>query len=98
MATIRKDQVGAVYAHAHGTTYRLWAGDTVPPGVDIDPRFLDGVPTQEPTSPSTTRVKTPAGNASREAWAEFLTTQGITYSTADKQKDLRALWADHTAD
>lgn len=99
MATIRKSQIGVVYVHVHSVTYRLRAGEEVPSGADIDPRFLEGAAsTVAGEKPGSEEAEAPAGNASRGAWAEFLTAQGIAFPADAKQKDLRALWAAHSTD
>lgn len=41
-------------------------------------------------------VEEPAGNASTEAWREFLTTNGVDFPAEAKRAELKQLWDAHT--
>lgn len=95
MVKIRDDLEGVVYPYtSDGITLgiALRAGDDVPAGVVVGEHLLAAGATEEPESDGA-----PKGNASREAWAEYAESLGIDVPQDAKQKDIRALVAEHQA-
>lgn len=82
MAKIREDLIGSVLLPSGAV---LFAGDVVPDGETVgdhvtaqDEPSEDGVPQE------------PAGNASREAWADYARSLSLEVAEGEKREDIRS--------
>ena len=90
MTKIREDLTGSVILRA-GLILR--AGDVVPDGYTVGDHVLAQGPdpeetTAEETGPGQDEAR-PAGNASRDVWADYARSLGLEISEDDKREDIK---------
>lgn len=97
MTKIREDLTGSVILRAG---LILHAGDVVPDGYAVGDHVLaQGPDPEETTAEETTAEETaagqvenrPAGNASRDVWADYARSLGLEISEDDKREDIKDL-------
>ena len=101
MAKIRDDLDGVVFPYtATGIPLgvALRSGDEVPAGAVVGAHLLAGSQADEADeADEAERGAAPKGNASREVWADYAVSLGITVPDDAGQREIRALVAEHQA-